>query len=298
MSPELLQELLANVAVSPYEELLAYENLYAMDGMTLKKITELTVNSNLLPTQAAADNIGMIELDEAEEIEKYINSKLGNFSVAISTTPSWPKKLRDSARPTPMLFYKGDIGLLESKSVSVVGARKASSWGESRAYKIAKELSAKSVVVVTGLAAGIDTAATEGAVCNGGRTISVIGTPIDEYYPKENRSLQDYVARRHLLVSQVPFYRYKKQPFNSKRYYFPERNELMAAISDATIIVEASDTSGSLTQARACLRQKRPLFIMKSCLENPDISWPQKYIGKPGVQVLENVSQVLDVIGQ
>lgn len=296
MSPEALNGLLNSIAVSPYNELLAYEHLYAKEGMTLKKMTELTVGSNLLPTEAEEKVFGFIGLPEFKDIDKYIDSKVGAFSVAVNRTPSWPDKLIDSQRPSPLLYYRGNIGLLDRKSVSVVGARKASNDGLSRAFKIARDLANNDITVVTGLAAGIDTAATEGAINASGSTIAVIGTPIDECYPKQNAQLQEYVAQNHLLISQVPFYRYKVQPFKTKRYYFPERNELMAAISDATIIVEASDTSGTLTQARACLHQKRPLFIMRSCFLNPSISWPEKYINKDGVYILEDVGQVLDAI--
>lgn len=296
MSSETLNNLLNSVVVSPYNELLAYEHLYAKEGMTLKKITELTVGSNLLPTEAEKATFGFIDEPKFKEIDDYVESKIGRFSVAINRTPSWPSKLIDSRRPSPLLYYRGNIGLLDKKSVSVVGARKASKNGLSRAFKIAEELANHDVTVVTGLASGIDTAATEGAINANGTTIAVIGTPIDEYYPKQNANLQEYIAQNHLLISQVPFYRYKEQPFKTKRYYFPERNELMAAISDATIIVEASDTSGTLTQARACLHQKRPLFIMRSCFSNPSISWPEKYINKDGVYVLDDVRQVLNAI--
>lgn len=296
MHHESLKDIFTEAAVSPYEEMLAYENLYALKGMSLKKIADLTVSAGLLPSQALTDKVGLIALSDNEKINSYINTKMDGFSVAVKSTPSWPQKLNDSERPSPLLYYKGDIGLLESPCVSVVGTRKPTPEGISRAFKIAKELTAEGIVVVTGLAAGIDTAATYGALNNNGSTISVIGTPIDEYYPKENRDLQDRVAAHHLLLSQVPFFRYSIQPFGTKKYYFPERNELMAAITDATIIVEASDTSGTLTQARACLKQRRPLFIMKSCLQNEKISWPKKYINKPGVQELENVSQVIDAI--
>ena len=123
--------------------------------------------------------------------------------------------------------------------------------------------------------------------------IGVIGTPIDECYPRQNVDLQTYVANSGLLISQVPFYRYSRQPFKTKRYYFPERNELMAAVSDATVIIEASDTSGTLIQARACEHQGRPLFILRSCVENPEVTWPKKWVGKDNVHVIDDVGDVL-----
>lgn len=283
--------------VSPYVEVLCFEYLYSLEGASLRKIASETVESGKLPSEVFYEKYGFVYPRDFEEVQSFIGEKLGSFEVAINQTPTWPKKLIDSSRPTPLLYYRGDIGLVESRSVSVVGSRKASQDGIRRAEKIARELAESGIAVVTGLAAGIDTAATLSCLSHHGRSIAVIGTPIDECYPLKNRDLQEDMSKKQLVVSQVPFYRYSKQPFSTKRYYFPERNELMAAVSDATVIVEASDTSGTLTQARACLRQGRPLFIMRSCVENPSVEWPGKYIGKEGVYVLDDTSQIIDVIG-
>jgi DNA processing protein len=101
--------------------------------------------------------------------------------------------------------------------------------------------------------------------------------PITEYYPKENKDLQDFIAKNFLLVSQVPIVRYYQQNFKSNRIFFPERNATMSAISQATVIVEAGETSGSLTQARAALHQGRKLFILDSCFQNPGLTWPKRF---------------------
>lgn len=300
MSFELLESVLdkgfSSRTVSPYNEILAFEQLYSMKGSSAKKIAEQTVIAGKLPSEVLKDLTGFFDEPIKTDISAALDKRIGSFSALINLTPSWPKKLIASARPTPVLYYKGDIGLLESKSVSIVGARKASAEGISRAFKLARTLASEKITVVTGLANGIDTAALKGAIKAEGRMIGVIGTPIDEYYPKENRELQDYVASRQLLLSQVPFYKYSVQPFSTKRHYFPERNELMAAVSDATVIVEASDTSGSLSQARACLKQGRPLFITRSCAQNSSITWPSRFIGKEGVYVLDDVEQIVKAI--
>ena len=107
----------------------------------------------------------------------------------------------------------------------------------------------------------------------GGQTIAVIGTPIGDIYPKENADLQEHIAENHLLISQVPVLRYGQQDYRSNRAFFPERNATMSALTEATIIVEAADTSGTLTQARAAVHQGRKLFILNSCFERDDIAW-------------------------
>ena len=144
---------------------------------------------------------------------------------------------------------------------------------------------------------GIDTAAMTAAIAAKGKVIGVIGTPINEYYPKNNFDLQNEVSKNHLLVSHVPIFRYANEHFNTKRFYFPQRNVTMAAISDATIIVEASETSGTLTQARACVSMNRKLFILNSCFENSSITWPSKYEAKGAIRV-KDINDILKELGE
>jgi DNA processing protein len=150
--------------------------------------------------------------------------------------------------------------------------------------------------IVSGLAEGIDTVAHTTALELGGRTIAVIGTPISEVYPKANADLQARIAKDFLVVSQVPVERYGRQIWKVNRGFFPERNITMSALTEATIIVEASNTSGTLIQARAALRQKRRLFILDSCFKNPDLTWPKAYAEKGAIRV-ENYNTIKDALG-
>jgi DNA processing protein len=146
-------------------------------------------------------------------------------------------------------------------------------------------------VVVSGLAKGIDTAALTGAIEAGGRVIAVIGTPLDKASPIENAELQQEIYRNHLLVSPFPT---GEQVFPSN---FPKRNRLMAALSDATVIVEASDTSGTLHQAVACQELGRWLFILRSVVDNPKVTWPRRFLPEPHTAVLDRTSDVFGKIG-
>lgn len=138
--------------------------------------------------------------------------------------------------------------------------------------------------IVSGLATGIDTEAHTTAIEAGGQTIAVVGTPLGEYYPPENRVLQDRIARDFLLISQVPVYRYAQQTPRFNRLFFPDRNVTMCALTEATIIVEASETSGTLIQARAAIEQGRKLFILDSCFQQ-GLSWPAKYEAQGAIRV-------------
>lgn len=182
------------------------------------------------------------------------------------------------------LFYLGDRELFRtSPRVAIVGSRKASQAGLRRATKLSRALVAQGAVIVSGLAEGIDTAAHQAAIEAGGRTIAVLGTPLEKPYPASNRSLFDAIAADHLVVSQFGAGA-SVQPKN-----FPIRNRTMALIAHATVIVEAADKSGSLHQAWEALRLGRPLFILQSILTNPELAWPKEVL-KYGAQVLSDAT--------
>ena len=188
------------------------------------------------------------------------------------------------------LFTAGDVAILRSgPRVSVVGSRKPSPEAVARARLIAKKLVARGIVVVSGLAEGIDTAAHQTAIEEGGRTIAVLGTALDEVFPAKNRALQERIAREHLLVSQFPV------GVPARRGNFPMRNRTMALLTHATVIVEAGNKSGTLHQGWEALRLGRLLFILESVAANPELSWPAEMI-RYGAQVLSrgNLEFVLD----
>lgn len=169
------------------------------------------------------------------------------------------------------IYVKGVIQLpIPSPRVSIVGSRKASNNGLEATKEIAKSLVKEKVIIVSGLAEGIDTAAHESAIDNGGKTIAVIGTPLDKSYPQKNRYLQQIIMQYHLVISQFPI-GYPIQKGN-----FVIRNRTMALISDATIIVEAGESSGSLHQGWEAIRLNRSLFIWKSIVEDNSLKWPKQ----------------------
>jgi DNA processing protein len=184
----------------------------------------------------------------------------------------------------------GDTSLIKQKCVAIVGTREVSPEGAARSRNLARALVAAGVVVVSGLARGVDTEALTAAMDAGGRVIAVIGTPIDKAYPAENKTLQERIYREHLLVSQ---FAPDERVFPSN---FPERNKLMAALSDGTAIIEAGDTSGTLHQAAECVRLRRWLFIAKNVVENPSLQWPKGFIGYERCKTLASPDDVLQAV--
>ena len=277
--------------ISPYKELVAYEFLWAQENSSLKKIAEILSKQEKLPSEVikdiTPDFFGNFS-QRKDAIEEFINKKLKSsppFSLLLKESPQFPNNLLDARYPINLFYYRGNPDLATTKSISIVGTRKISNEGYKRTVKLVQLLSEYDITLVSGLAEGVDTIALETAINCNMNVIGVIGTPIDEYYPRKNRNLQEKIAFDHLLISQVPFYRYYTQPFLTKRIYFSERDVTMAALSLATVIVEASDTSGTLYQARACMQQNRPLFILNSCFENSSITWPSKYEKQGAIRV-------------
>ena len=188
------------------------------------------------------------------------------------------------------VFWAGKLDLLKLPSVSVIGARNVSDEGRARARRVARELSTAGVVVTSGLAKGVDAEAHYGALDSGGSTIAVIGTPLNKAYPAENSKLQQAIYTDHLLISQ---FHPGQRTYQSD---FPKRNRLMAALSDASVIVEASDTSGTLHQAAECIRLGRWLFIMRSVVEDEKLMWPKRFLSNPKTIILTSVSDILNRI--
>jgi DNA processing protein len=201
-------------------------------------------------------------------------------------TPEQQTRFQSDSR----LWCVGDVSLVCKKCVAIVGTRGVSSDGAARSRRLARELAAAGVVIVSGLAKGVDTEALTAAIEAGGRVIAVIGTPIDRAYPAENHALQERIYREHLLISQFA---------PGERVYpsnFPERNKLMAAMSDGSAIIEAGDTSGTLHQAAECGRLGRWLFIAKSVVDDSSLQWPKRFLGQPRVQSFSSTEDILSAI--
>lgn len=188
--------------------------------------------------------------------------------------------------PTRLFVAGHPEWLLERPKVSIIGARQASGHGRKRAARLARILVRHGVIVVRGLAEGIDAAAHRATLASGGRTIAVIGTPLSDCYPPKHRELQARLMREHLVVSQFR----AGQPVSRRN--FPLRNRTMALATDATVIAEAGEGSGSLSQGWEALRLGRPLFLMASILDNTMLAWPKTLLDH-GAMILKGPEDLL-----
>lgn len=178
------------------------------------------------------------------------------------------------------LYMAGDAALLKiGTRVAVVGSRRSSGDGEKRARALVRALVEQGITVVSGLAEGIDTVAHETAIEAGGRTIAVLGTPLSQAYPSKNRYLLDIIKKDHLAISQFP------EGYPTKGENFPRRNRTMALICDATIVVEASEKSGTRHQGWEAIRLGRLVYLLENVVNKPGMTWPKELIAY-GAQVL------------
>lgn len=276
-------------------EMAAYESLWLNQGAWFKNVAQLFAsNPGCVPSE-------LVDKQEIRDtwrrlLEEVGADRLKEVGVRVHGAGEYPAKLREADHPVELLYYRGDWELVDKRGVAVVGTRNPSPEGAANAKRIAQALVRRGFTVVSGLARGIDSAAHAGALEEGGRTVAVIGTPLFDYYPRENAKLQEALAKDHLVISQVPFLRYKQQHYRANSLFFPARNVTMSALTEATIIVEAGNTSGTLVQARAALAQGRKLFILDSCFRNKELSWPAKYEAQGAIRV-RNVTEIMDALG-
>ncbi|MFI6454005.1 DNA-processing protein DprA [Streptosporangium amethystogenes] len=200
----------------------------------------------------------------------------------------YPSQLRGVHQMPPLLFSRGTLAE-DQRAIAVVGTRQASERGLQIASAVARELALHKVTVVSGLAKGIDTAAHRAALEAGGRTVAVIGTGINRFYPSENRALQQQIAREGAVISQF----WPDAP--PSKQSFPMRNAVMSGYAAATVVVEAPWKSGARIQARLALEHGRPVVMPDQLLEH---DWAREYAEKPGVHVVSGLEELLSVVEQ
>jgi DNA processing protein len=198
--------------------------------------------------------------------------------------PDYPANLRAVHDRPPIIFIRGRLTKQDARSVAVVGARQATPAGLDRARSIAHHLVDSGYTVVSGLAAGIDTAAHTATLAHQGRTVAVIGTGLSRAYPPQNADLQGEIAAKGAVVSQF----WPDAP--PSRRSFPMRNAVMSGIALATVVVEASHTSGSRLQARLALAQTRPVFLLQELVDAQP--WARECATRPGAHVISDPAEI------
>ena len=198
----------------------------------------------------------------------------------------YPEYLREIFDPPLVLYCAGKAEVLNGSAVSVVGARKPSPYGRAVAEKLASDLSSKGLVIVSGLARGIDSIAHWGAL-KGGKTIAVLGSGLGKIYPRENRHLFEKIVDNGMVLSEFPL---DSPPLG---YHFPLRNRIISGLSLATVVVEATRKSGSLITARLALEQNREVMAVPGSITS-DLSLGTNWLIKNGAKLVEDWRDVVE----
>lgn len=204
--------------------------------------------------------------------------------------PQYPPLLLQGPDPPLLLHVHGQLQALQSPCLlGVVGSRQATAQGIDHARRFSATLAAQGVCIVSGLAAGVDGAAHEGALEGGGLTVAVVGTGLDRVYPARHQALARRIVQQGAMVSEYPL---GTPPLPA---HFPQRNRLIAGLSQGTLVVEATLQSGSLITAQQALEQGREVFAIPGSIQAPQSRGCHALI-KQGAQLVESAQDVLDVL--
>jgi DNA processing protein len=272
---------------SPDWSLLAREAMAtrSMDDLLQGRFSEKSVaarkSSEMIRRASTDQAIWSHRVDEELELADSVGARLVTV-----LDESYPVNLRLIYNLPPFLFVRGTEWTgNDARSVAVVGTRNPSPLGRRRADELARRLVGERVVVISGLARGIDSAAHEATIASGGRTIAVIGTGITQTYPKENSDLAERIADSGIIVSQF-------WPSTSPaKWTFPRRNVVMSGIAQGTVVVEASSTSGARMQARLALEHGKKVFLLKSLVTSQP--WAKKFVAEKGAREVASVDEIV-----
>lgn len=270
-------------------------------SMTEKKVDRIftSLDSTFTSSPMHDDFTGWAELlsVDSEKLEREYDKACKAFStlrhddmIIRRGDLLYPELLAHTDEAPRFIYLRGDVTLLNNKrTVALVGSRNASDKGRSDTMRVAMALGANGITIVSGLAKGIDVTAHRTALENGFKTIAVIGTNLNQYYPAENKEVQEEIEEKGLILSQFP------PSVKTERWFFPLRDGVMSGLSLASVIMEAGETSGALKQASFALKQGRLVLIPQSAFEIRTITWPAK-LEKKGAIKVRSPKEIIDVL--
>jgi DNA processing protein len=248
------------------------------EGILRASLTDLEACS--IPA-AAAQSVVKKEAFKRAEKELAGIQKIAGCGLLNWTEPEYPQTLRQIYDPPVLLYVRGDRQILNSPALSIVGTRKPTLYGTQMAERLGRDLAVRGIVIVSGMARGIDAIGHHGAMAVNGRAIGVLGTGIDVCYPKENKKLYEKVLERGAILSEFPL-RTHPAPEN-----FPIRNRIVAGMPLSTVVIEGAQYSGSLITARLAMEFRREVFGVPGNVTQP-VSFAPNQLIKQGAKLVTN----------
>ena len=210
-----------------------------------------------------------------------------NHGLVIQGMHDYPANLLEISDAPILLYYQGDVALLDKQQLALVGSRNPTPAGYETAFELAAESARLGFVISSGMAMGIDSAAHRGALSAKGMTIAVAGTGLDNIYPSKNKDLAEEIRQQGLLISEFPL---GTKPLGRN---FPLRNRIISGLSRGVIVVEAALKSGSLITAKQALDQSRDVFAVPGSIHNPT-SRGCHWLLRQGAKLVENIGDILE----
>lgn len=223
-------------------------------------------------------------INELENAAPYTNDEV---TIIFILDDEYPKLLKEIYEAPPLLFCKGDVELFHRQAVAVVGTRKMSDYGRKACMSIAKQLARQNITVVSGLANGIDTEAHLAACITNGNTIAVLGSGVENIYPKKNIQLANEISQKGLILSEY------LPTEEARRWYFPERNRIISGLALGTVIIEAAERSGSLITADFALEQNRQVFAVPGSIFSDTCKGTNNLI-QEGAKLVINANNIIE----
>ncbi|MYE66851.1 MAG: DNA-protecting protein DprA [Acidimicrobiia bacterium] len=250
--------------------------------------------SGRLAEAAAAARVGekvarrwISDAARADPAEIYLRHTRAGVTLRRRGTAAYPERLIGDPEPPAVLFSQGPVELLERPTVTIVGTRRCTRYGADVAFDLGKAAAANGVTVISGLAIGIDAAAHAGALAaDGAPPVGVVGSGLDRIYPRENAVLWKIVAQRGLLLAEAPL------GAPPERWRFPARNRIMAALSDACVVVESHEDGGAIGTATEAAQRDRTVAAVPGPIRSPASAGSNRLIAE-GAGVLCDVEDLL-----
>jgi len=254
-------------------------------------VTELCRVDGFDKVMAASIRSGLRDERLLQKAEKQV-TKLDQHGARVFTfwDEDYPANLRAVYNPPALLYVKGSLVPEDVRSVAIVGTRTVSDYGRVAADKLARDLAARGITIVSGMATGIDSCAHWGAVKAGGRTIAVLGCGVDIVYPAENNTLYRQIIENGAVLSEFPF------GTKPTRGGFPARNRIISGLTLGTVIVEAGKKSGSLITAEAALEQNREVFAVPGNINSRYCQGTNRLIKEGAAKLIQSAGDIIDEI--